>query len=217
MSSIPTPVTDFLDFENVYEPAEDSFLLLDGLESELEWIRDLRPAICVELGSGSGIITVGLSSVLKHCSFFLACDINEDACQATKKTTEVNSVSGQVDIVRTNGLQGLSLVGKVDLLMCNPPYVATTEEEAEAGKSAKDIYASWAGGSSGRSLTDKLIKMLPSILSASGAAYILLEQCNRPEEVMKFAEANGLKTNVVVKRRAGREMLSVIKLVHGTA
>ena len=55
---IPTPLTHHLDFENIYEPAEDSFLLLDALEQDLVYIsQTLKPTICVEIGSGSGIIS----------------------------------------------------------------------------------------------------------------------------------------------------------------
>ncbi len=77
--SIPTPKYSHLssrDFESVYEPAEDSFLLLDAIENQLEAIRNLKPTLCVEIGPGSGIISAGIGSVLKSTSFIIACDIN---------------------------------------------------------------------------------------------------------------------------------------------
>jgi release factor glutamine methyltransferase len=77
--TIPTPDYSHLssrDFEFVYEPAEDSFLLLDAIESEIETIHKLNPTICVEIGPGSGIISAGIGSVLKSASYVIACDIN---------------------------------------------------------------------------------------------------------------------------------------------
>ena len=44
---IKTPLTNHIDIDKVYEPAEDSFLLLDALELELEYIRDQKPVLCL--------------------------------------------------------------------------------------------------------------------------------------------------------------------------
>ena len=77
--SIPTPKYSHMssrDFELVYEPAEDSFLLLDAIELELETLKLLNPTLCVEIGPGSGIISAGVGSVFKSSCFVLACDIN---------------------------------------------------------------------------------------------------------------------------------------------
>lgn len=207
--TIPTPVTDGLDFEHVYEPAEDSFLLLDALEHELEFIRDrLRPVFCLEIGSGSGIISVALASALQD-SFVIACDLNPKACEATLKTAEVNNAVHKLGIVKLDFLQSFPLPNhKMDLVVCNPPYVAT--DEVETGQS--DIYASWAGGHLGRSLTDRLIEKLPLILSEQGAAYIVVEQCNKPEEVRQRAEECSLNAEFILSRRAGREVLHVLKV-----
>ena len=77
--TIPTPDYSNLtseDFEFVYEPSEDSFLLLDGIESEIVAFRESKPTFCVEIGPGSGIISAALGSVLKSNCFIVACDIN---------------------------------------------------------------------------------------------------------------------------------------------
>ena len=98
---------------------------------------------------------------------------------------------------------------QIDLVLCNPPYV--TSESSELNQT--DIQASWAGGrSDGRSLTDELISMLPKFLSERGRCYLVVEQCNKPSEVVKFSEDLGLRCDLVLKRRAGRELLFIYKI-----
>lgn len=79
MPKIETPDLRHLtsaDYDDVYEPAEDSFLMLDAFEVELDNIKAIKPTICVEIGSGTGILSVGLASVLKESCYFITTDIN---------------------------------------------------------------------------------------------------------------------------------------------
>ena len=96
---LPSPTLDHLhysDYERVYEPAEDSSLLMDALSKvprcfllfkmpppypptprhspsdmdekwqEHEDIKALMPGLTLEIGSGSGIVTAHLSAILRH-------------------------------------------------------------------------------------------------------------------------------------------------------
>ena len=127
---------------------------------------------------------------------------------ASKRTAEINNTTNQ-SIVQMDFLSNYPFLNnKIDLIICNPPYVATNEDEL----GHNDIYASWAGGKAGRHLTDHLIKCLPNILSDIGTAYIVLEQCNKPEDVKKMCQELNFHANFVLSRRAGREHLYVLKL-----
>ena len=102
------------------------------------------------------------------------------------------------------------LAGRVDVLVCNPPYVETAEEET----GSTGIAAAWAGGSrAGRGLTDRVIALCPEVLSGRmGRCYMVAEECNRPAEVAEFAGGLGLSCVEVMRRRCGREMLYVLRI-----
>ena len=209
-TSIPTPDLSHLcseDYENVYEPAEDSFLLLDVLEMELETIKKTEPIFCVEIGGGSGIISTALRLQLPNSVFFVT-DINPHACKASLSTAEKNGTNLQVINTRTMECVQERLRGIVDIVICNPPYVATKDEET----GSRDIAAAWAGGCEGMEVTMEVIGLLDSVLSKTGVAYIVLEKCNNPTEAKKYVESIGFQFSTILERRAGIELLSVAKI-----
>jgi release factor glutamine methyltransferase len=213
--TFPTPLYGQLP-ESVYEPAEDSFILLDALESDHPLILSCPPTICLEIGSGSGVGSSFLSSLVGPTeALFLSTDINPDACRATNRTAGLNGTflnpvhAHLVDPL----LQRLSDVGGADLIVFNPPYVPTEEDELTRTQLARGVGATWAGGWDGMMITDLVLDLLPRILARGGKFYLVAVSQNRPDEIIERMRARGFEGEVVLKRRAGRETLHVIRLI----
>ncbi|OKL55672.1 hypothetical protein UA08_09026 [Talaromyces atroroseus] len=106
---LPTPSTSHVSFDAIYEPAEDSYLLLDTLSSESEaaWLTErfhiASPSsqttgksaspLVVEVGSGSGVVIAFAAANAQHIFgrddiLALAIDVNRDACRATRQTVQ---------------------------------------------------------------------------------------------------------------------------------
>ncbi|KAH8267466.1 hypothetical protein KR018_005995 [Drosophila ironensis] len=215
-----TPRTDHLtraDFEQVYEPAEDSFLLLDALEGDLAYLDELQPRVCLEIGSGSGVIITALAKKLENSAFCLATDINARACDATRRTALRNE--SRVHPVRCN-LADAVRPRSVDVLLFNPPYVVTSDEELRSQKfdaTERDLVYSWAGGRDGRRITDILLSKLDNILSPKGVLYLLLLKENKPEEIVEWLEGNHFKAVKFLERRIPGEHLYILKVTRSSS
>jgi release factor glutamine methyltransferase len=129
------PLLDHLtmeDFENVYEPSDDTFLLCDAIENDRAHLSSTKPEIVLEVGCGSGCVITFLSMLLKEegiPAISLATDINPIAAACALRTAKANDI--QLDVVLTNLVAAIHerLYHKVDVLLFNPPYVPTPSEE----------------------------------------------------------------------------------------
>ncbi|XP_061214975.1 methyltransferase N6AMT1 isoform X1 [Neopsephotus bourkii] len=211
-SALPTPRYDHVGphgpYRDVYEPAEDTFLLLDALEQDAALLRQARVEICLEIGSGSGVVsTFVASSIIGSSALYICTDINPMAAYCTLETALLNNVHLQPVI--TDLVKGLSprLNGKVDLLLFNPPYVVTPSEEVES----QGIEASWAGGKKGREVMDRVFPLVPDLLSPEGLFYLVTIKENNPDEILETMKKHGLEGTRVLSRQAGPEMLTILR------
>ncbi|KAJ2894541.1 HemK methyltransferase member 2 [Coemansia aciculifera] len=212
---LPTPDTGHLrrvEYATVYDPAEDTFLLLDALENDRAELHARRPTICVEIGSGSGCVSAFLAQVLSpYGALVLSTDINPAANSATRETVAKAPSESVFDQCRTRFVQGLDsrLRGNIDVLVFNPPYVVTPSAEVDSTIEA----AAWAGGVRGREVLDLLIPQVPALLSPGGRFYLVVIEQNKPEEIIAEFAALGLAGQRVLSRRAGIESLSILRFI----
>ncbi|KAF9650691.1 S-adenosyl-L-methionine-dependent methyltransferase [Thelephora ganbajun] len=212
---IPTPDLSHLtrkDYDLVYEPAEDTFILLDALEQDADELKKLQPSVCLEVGPGSGCVSAFLASILGQSSLYLATDINPHACRCTIATARRNK--SEVDVIHTSLTGPLStrLRNSVDVLIFNPPYVPTEPEESQRGQEHGQISSSWAGGFDGMEVTNKFLCEFEAVLSADGRFYLVAIKQNNIPGISQRLSKCGMTTEVILQRRAGREHLFVLRI-----
>ncbi|KDN50301.1 hypothetical protein RSAG8_01637, partial [Rhizoctonia solani AG-8 WAC10335] len=104
------------------------------------------------------------------------------------------------------------LRGQIDVLIFNPPYVPTEEEEATIAQSQGEIAGAWAGGFDGMAVTNRLLDELNSVLSPKGCFYLVALKQNNPQGIIaRMREQWSLNGKIILQRRAGREHLFIIR------
>jgi len=238
---LPTPDTSHVSFSTIYEPSEDSFLLLDTLSSTTEaaWLHERfhdRTPFAVEVGTGSGVViaffTANAEHIFGHPIVSLGIDVNINACRATKKTVlkairDQSSKSSYLGSVNSDLCSSLRR-GSVDILVFNPPYVPSEELPGlpGLGREYRDEFAREShllalttdGGAEGMETTNRLLAQIPEVMSAEGVAYVLLCAQNKPEEVKAVITEqlpNGpwlVETVGSSGRKGGWEKLQIVRI-----
>ncbi|EPZ32646.1 putative methylase [Rozella allomycis CSF55] len=189
-----------IDKTKVYDPdvVDDSFLMGDTLINESGFLRNiLKPTVCVEIGCGSGAVITILHEIMKG----LGTDINLNALNCTKKTS-----SNTVETIRTDLFSGIRT--KPDVVVFNPPYVVTDNEEL---KLKDPLVQAYAGGYKGRVVIDRFLSQLENILGPCSTLYLLLIQPNDVDEVRSILREKGIYSSIIAKRRSLIEQIFILK------
>lgn len=214
------------DYNLVYEPSDDTFLMLDALFHEFNIVaneeennNNHRNGVIknvLEIGSGTGVSIISLGILLKqsgNSEFTLyATDVNQEAVRITMQTAEENGLdSNCIKVFKGDLAEPVldDLAKKVDVLIFNPPYVPTPDSEV----GSEGIEASWAGGKDGRVVIDRAIPQIAKLLSfPNGVAYMVVVDDNKPEEISNFMlEHYNIRVVPLFRRRARNEFLTVLK------
>ena len=134
------PDTSHVDYARVYEPSDDTFLLVDALTADAAALRAVRPAVCVEVGSGSGAVVTHLGRLLAASApppHVLATDVNRVAALATAATAAAAGVAVHALHADLRALRP----GSVDVAF-NPPHVPTSAAEPFGAALSNDIALS---------------------------------------------------------------------------
>jgi release factor glutamine methyltransferase len=187
----PTKRTHFGDYvfniyDDVYEPAEDTFLFAENLEVA-------EGTQVLDVGTGCGMLGI---LAAKKADYVIAVDLNPHAIRCAKENSMLNGVRGKIDFMQTSLFTALNPNAIFDLILFNAPYLPSEEGEA-----ASWIDRAWAGGAKGREVVDRFILEAPRHLKLHGRILLMQSTLTGVEETLKKFSEQNLKATVKAEQK----------------
>jgi release factor glutamine methyltransferase len=137
--------------DDVYFPLEDTFFLLNAIKLKREH------NLLVEIGGGSGIISIVLSKRHKNIRTIVT-DISFKAAKTIDYNSKTHNLQGQIDTICMDKLMALRFFSP-DIVIWNPPYLPKNDEVEDISTIEKKILI---GGKEGYEEVITLIKQIKS-------------------------------------------------------
>ena len=181
----------------VYEPAEDSFLLLKSLQ--------VHPQDTIlELGTGCGLISLECARLGAHV---VCTDINPFAVQLVRRNISHNThlLKGTIEIRNGDLFSVLSTHERFNIILFNPPYLPTTRHEKVGGWF--DIATD--GGPDGLSVIRRFLDNMSAYLLPEGSTYFVFSSLSKRCTLEHYLKKQRLSARIVSRHLSDDEELDV--------
>jgi len=184
----------------VYDPAEDSFLLLESLQITP---RD----VVLELGTGCGLLAL---ACVYQGARVVCSDINPYAVQLTRHNIERNRhlLQSPIEVRQGNLFSVLNDNERFTVILFNPPYLPTKKNE----KTSEWFDTATDGGRTGLTITKRFLQGLCQHLQPTGCAYFIYSTLSKRSLLEQYLKDERLTAVVLASQRYHGEDLDVYRV-----
>ena len=180
--------------ENVYIPAEDSYLLAENLE-----IKSGQSVL--EIGTGSGIVAMYASKLTEKVT---ATDINFDAITLAESNFKANNIDN-IELLFGNLFEPVKN-RKFDVILFNTPYLPTEEGEVLDDT----INYAFDGGLNGRKVIDLFLNEVKNHLYDGGIVQLIQSSLSGNEETLDKLDEAGFIAEIAASEHFFFEDITLI-------
>lgn len=186
---------DFYVKEGVLIPRPDTEVLV---EEVIELGKDKGDINILDIGTGSGAITVSLAKYLENAKV-TSVDISDIALEIGKKNAQSNDVDGRITFIKSDLFTNIDKDMKFDIIVSNPPYIKREVIET-LDKQVKDFepYNALEGGIDGLDFYRAITTQGKNYLNKGGILAYEVGH-DQSEDVSKLMEKDGY-TNIYTRK-----------------
>ena len=187
---------DFYVEEGVLIPRPDTEPLV---EEVIELVKGKENLKIVDIGTGSGAITVSLAKYIKDCQVY-SLDISDKALSIGLKNAISNEVEDKINFIKSNIFSGIEDKGlELDVIVSNPPYIRRADIET-LHTQVKDYepYIALEGGADGLDFYRDITRESVKYLKDKGILAFEVGH-DQAEDVSEILKHNGY-TNIYTKK-----------------
>jgi len=165
---------DFFVDDSVLIPRPETEILVQETSQILELLprNKEKPLLALEVGAGSGAISVALACNIDNLKI-IATDISSSALAVARKNINHHRLSDTISFLCGNLYDPIRDLNQFDCIISNPPYVSTKEMSSLPTEVKNEPHVALYGGDEG------LDVILPLVLNASRylkpEGYVLFE------------------------------------------
>jgi release factor glutamine methyltransferase len=186
----------------VYEPSEDTFLLLNALD-----VHSNEKVL--EIGTGCGIITL---ECVRRGAQVISTDLNPHAVKLAQYNYQNNQskLTGTIEFRQGDLFDVIQYHEVFDCILFNPPYLPTTDKERIGGDGWFDLAVD--GGIDGLDVIKRFIGAFPRFLIPGGRAYLVFSTLAPKNKFKDSLHQAKLTADCVAQCRFDNESLEVYRL-----
>jgi release factor glutamine methyltransferase len=165
----------------------------------------------MDFGTGTGCIAIALAAKCAKAKI-TALDISPEALALAKQNAEQNKFTERIEFLHGDGFAALAMGAKFDLIISNPPYIASAEI-ATLDPEVKDFdpHTALDGGADGLDFYRRLAKEAKAFLKPDGK--IMLEFGDgQANDISKIFEAEKWIVEAVQADYSQRARILVAKI-----
>ncbi len=188
----------------VYAPSDDTQMLAEAALREIVPLAMGRPIHVLEIGCGSGAVSLALAKAGK-CKSIMACDISEEAVKAAKRNAAKNKIKAKIEFVVSNLFSAIPTSKKFDFILFNPPYLPTAATDKVKGK----LNAALDGGKDGLKTVQPFLERAGAHMNKGGRILLVVSSLQPKERLVEIIESHRLAHKILAEQSFFFEKLQI--------